>query len=346
MCRSPLACIVPPRLLERLARDGTARERRSAIETLAIDSSIRQARAEAAGRSTSAPRPLGSLLSSAGSPNRFIHDQQGSTTTIGDVVRGEGQPPTEDPAVNEAYDGLGDTYAFYWDAFNRDSIDGAGMALHGMVHFGSKYNNAFWDGEEMVFGDGDGVLFTRFTAALDVIGHELTHGVTQFEVNLVYSGQSGALNESISDVFGSMVKQYKLNQTSAKADWLIGPDCVGEKLKPALRSMKAPGTANDYDDQPADMDHYVRTVEDHGGVHTNCGIPNLAFATTAVELGRHSWDKAGPIWYAALRDPKLRPNSGFRSFANATIRQAGILYGSNSKAVQACRAGWEKVKVL
>ena len=192
-------------------------------------------------------------------------------------MRAEGQPATKDPAVNEAYDGLGATYKFYWDVFRRDSIDGAGMALHGLVHFGSKYNNAFWDGEEMVFGDGDGVLFTRFTASLDVIGHELTHGVTQYEANLVYSGQSGALNESISDVFGSLVKQYKLNQTAKQADWLIGADCVGRKLKPALRSMKAPGTANPYDDQPADMDHYVRTTEDHGGVHTNSGIPNLAF---------------------------------------------------------------------
>ncbi len=170
--------------------------------------------------------------------------------------------------------------------------------------------------------------------------------MTQFEANLVYSGQSGALNESISDVFGSMVKQYALQQTTAKADWLIGPDCVGDKLKPALRSMKAPGTANAYDDQPADMDHYVKTTEDNGGVHTNSGIPNLAFATTAIELGRHSWDKAGPIWYAALRDPRIRPNSGFRSFANATIRQAGILYGTTSKEALACRHGWEKVKVL
>ena len=141
------------------------------------------------------------------------------------------------------------------------------------------------------------------------------------------------------------MKQYQLNQTVKQADWLIGPDCVGAKLKPALRSMKAPGTANAYDDQPADMDHYVRTTEDHGGVHTNSGIPNLAFATAAIALGGKSWEKAGPIWYAALRDPHIRPNSGFRSFANATIRQASSLYGSASKEVQAVRSGWDKVKV-
>ena len=138
-----------------------------------------------------------------------------------------------------------------------------------------------------------------------------------------------------------------LKPTTAKADWLIGPDCVGDKLKPALRSMKAPGTANPYDDQPADMDHYVKH---HRGprrrAHQLRYLETPPSATTAIELGRHSWDKAGPIWYAALRDPRIRPNSGFRSFANATIRQAGILYGATSKEAVACRHGWEKVKVL
>lgn len=345
MCRSPIACIVPPNLLKRVALEGSARERASAIQTLAIDSSMRLARAEAAGRRVPGQRALGTLVSSAGTPNRFIHDQGGATDVVGPVVRAEGQPATKDPAVNEAYDGLGATYQLFWEVFRRNSIDGAGMALHGLVHFGSKYNNAFWDGEEMVFGDGDGVLFRRFTASLDVIGHELSHGVTQFEANLIYSGQSGALNESVSDVFGSLVRQYKLKQTAKKADWLIGPDCVGDKLKPALRSMKAPGTANPFDDQPADMDHYVRTTEDHGGVHTNSGIPNLAFATAAMAIGGYAWDKAGAIWYAALRDPRLRPNSGFRSFANATVRQASALFGGTSKEVQAVRGGWDKVKV-
>ena len=203
MCRSPIACIVPPGLLKRVALEGSASERRNAIQTLAIDSSVRLARAEAAGRRVPGQRASARCCRPAAPRTAFIHDQKGATDTVGAVVRAEGQPASKDPAVNEAYDGLGATYKFYWDIFHRDSIDGAGMALHGLVHFGSKYNNAFWDGQEMVFGDGDGVLFTRFTASLDVIGHELTHGVTQFEANLVYSGQSGALNESISDVFGS-----------------------------------------------------------------------------------------------------------------------------------------------
>ena len=185
----------------------------------------------------------------------------------------------------------------------------------------------------------------RFTASLDVIGHELTHGVTQYEANLVYSGQSGALNESISDVFGSLVRQYKLNQTAKQADWLIGPDCVGDKLKPALRSMKAPGTANQYDDQPADMDHYVRTTEDHGGVHTNSGIPNLAFATAAMALGGKAWEKAGAdLVRGAARSPHPAEQR-LPLVRQRHVRQAGQLYGSASKEVPAVRSGWAKVKV-
>ena len=187
------------------------------------------------------------MSASAGSgvPQRFIHDQRnGADMTPGPVVRAEGQPPVDDPAVNQAYDNFGDTYKFYWEILHRDSIDDQGMPIHGMVHFDTDYNNAFWDGEgHMWFGDGDGTLFSDFTNSLDVIGHELTHGVTQYTANLAYSGQSGALNESLSDVFGSLVEQYAKQQTVEQADWLIGAEVVGPQLAPALRSMKAPGTA-------------------------------------------------------------------------------------------------------
>ena len=112
----------------------------------------------------------------------------------------------------------------------------------GLVHYGRNYDNAFWDNAgHMFFGDGDGQILTQTTAGIDVIGHELTHGVTQHEANLTYSGQSGALNESISDVFGIQVKQMALKQDVTQSDWLIGADIVGPELKPALRSMKAPG---------------------------------------------------------------------------------------------------------
>jgi hypothetical protein len=165
MCRSPLACIVPPGLLKRLAMEGSARERRSAVETLAIDASIRQARAETAGRRAVAQRALGSLLTSAGSPNRFIHDQQGSTTAIGPVVRGEGQPPTDDVAVNQAYDGLGQTYAFYWGAFARLDRWRRHALRHGALRRSTAALGRRGDGVR----DGTACSSTT-TASLDVIG--------------------------------------------------------------------------------------------------------------------------------------------------------------------------------
>lgn len=341
----PLACIVPPDLLHDLARRGSKATRESALDSLAIDAAIRVRRAESAARTLAAPTRASA---GAGTPQRFIHDQKSSDDmTPGPVIRSEGQGPVSDVSANEAYDGFGATYKFYWEVLHRDSIDDQGMPIHGMVHFGNAYDNAFWDGEgHMWFGDGDGTMFHDFPKSLDVIGHELTHGVTQYTANLAYSGQSGALNESISDVFGSLVKQYALNQTSDQADWLIGPDVVGPELAPALRSMKAPGTANKYDKQPADMSGFLVTSRDNGGVHTNSGIPNRAFYLVASSLGGYAWETAGRIWYTALNDARLRPNSRFSAFAQATLRAAAAIGGTDSDATKAVTSAWHTVKVL
>jgi Zn-dependent metalloprotease len=351
MChRNPVACIVPPNLLKQIILQANDADRQNALDALTVDSSFRHVRAEFSARNQIAGAVrVESFIGSAssGTPKRLIRDMRGSTSELGPVVRAEGQKPSEDSAINEAYDGFGATYDFYWKVLRRDSIDNAGMTIEGLCHFGRKYNNAFWDGNgHMMFGDGDGKYFLSLTKSLDVIGHELTHGVTQYTANLNYSGQSGALNESISDAIGSMIKQYTLKQSSAQADWLIGAEVVGPALKQALRSMKAPGTANPFDDQPSTMDAYVKTSDDNGGVHTNSGIPNKAFYLAALALGGNSWDKAGPIWYAALRDRQVHPGASFRTFARATIRQAGELYGTSSQEVVAVRQAWQAVKVL
>ena len=345
--RHAIACIIPPDLLRDIIRNGTEEERGTAADTMAVDQTFRTLRAAFAATVAAtqvAMRPMGGM---GGKPQRTIYDQKNSTAiALGTVARTEGQKKVKDPAVNEAYDYFGATYKFFWEVLGRNSIDNAGMPLLGLVHYSTNYANAFWDGQgHMFFGDGDGQLFTRLTGSLDVIGHELTHGVTQFEANLVYQGQSGALNESMSDVFGSLTKQYAKKQTADTADWLIGNDIVGPTLQPALRSMKAPGTANQYDKQPASMDDFVNTAADNGGVHINSGIPNHAFYTTATELGGKAWEKAGRIWYDSLRDEKIRPTSGFKSFARATLRQADIRFGAGSAEVDAVRAGWDKVKV-
>jgi Zn-dependent metalloprotease len=345
--RCALQCIVPPGLLLRVAASGSPEEREAALRALAIDQTFRQARVEQAARDAMVPRPPRVVGAAPGSPHRTIYDQQESEALEpGVLARSEGQAAVADPAVNEAYDGFGATYALFWEVFRRNSIDDAGMPIVGLVHFAHQYDNAFWDGEgHMFFGDGDGQLFTRLTQSLDVIGHELTHGVTQYTANLAYRDQAGALNESISDVFGCLVAQYTKGQSAAEASWLIGAEIVGPTLKPALRSLKAPGQANQYDDQPADMDHFVRTAEDNGGVHTNSGIPNHAFYVVATTMGGNAWERPGIIWYDAMRDPAVHPQSDFLTFANATSRAAQQRFGAASAEADAVRAGWEAVKV-
>jgi Zn-dependent metalloprotease len=205
----------------------------------------------------------------------------------------------------------------------------------------------------MVFGDGDGDLFNRFTISVDVIGHELTHGVTGAEANLDYLNQAGALNESISDVFGSLVKQFVLHQTADQADWLIGAGLFTAKVHGvALRSMKTPGTAYDdpvlgKDPQPAHMKDYVYTFKDNGGVHINSGIPNHAFYLVATKLGGYAWEKAGRIWYETLRDPRLQLQStaSFRFFAHLTVANAVRLYSHGSTDPQTVRDAWQQVGI-
>ena len=343
LAHDPIRCILPPRVLHRIAEHGDDELRVLALATLDLDHKFRIARAESAARRGGRSQRAVTFARIGGQPHRTIYDARHSTSqTPHTVVRAEAQPATADAAVNQAYDGLGYTYEYYWTNYQRDSIDGGGMPLNGVVHYGRSYDNAFWDDNgHMFFGDGDGRLLTQTTAGIDVIGHELTHGVTQHEANLAYSGQSGALNESISDVVGIQVKQLALGQDAQTSDWLIGEDIVGAELAPALRSMKAPGTANKYDDQPADMDGY----EDGGDVHTNSGIPNHAFYLAATALGGHSWDAAGPIWYATVCDPQLRSDAGFSDFARLTLAHAKRRYGAGSKEAGAVADAWDAVKV-
>lgn len=341
--RCSINCILPAGLLQKLAVAGSEEVRHTALQTLQLDGRFRLARAEAAGRTGGrTTRPI-TFARVGGKPQRTIYDQDHQEDQVpGTVARSEGQGPVTDDAINQAYDGLGATYDYYWSTFQRDSIDGQGLPLLGLVHYGTDYDNAFWDNAgHMFFGDGDDIMLKQTTAGLDVIGHELTHGVTQHEANLVYSGQSGALNESVSDVFGIQVKQRALGLSVDKSDWLIGKDIVGPELSPALRSMKDPGNANPHDDQPADMDGYLA----NGDVHVNSGIPNHAFYLVATELGGNAWDAAGPIWYAALCDPSLRSTATFSEFAKRTLIQAQRAYGQTSKEADAVRQGWEGVKV-
>src|SRR3954470_5773912 len=353
--RHSIFCILPPHLLRAIAQNGSHTQRTAAIKTLASDQTFRALRASLTGQAPAAGRRR-RVLGLDAVVQRTIYTANNQETMPGTVVRAEGAVPTNDPAVDEAYDGLGQTFDFYRDVLGRNSIDDEGLPLNATVHYGHNYNNAFWNGERMVFGDGDGELFNRFTIALDVIGHELAHGVTEDEAGLVYIFQPGALNEHLSDVFGSMIKQKVLNQTADQADWLIGAGLLADGVQgQALRSMKAPGTAYDdpvlgKDPQPADMDGYVDLPHDDqhdsGGVHINSGIPTRAFSLAATALGGAAWEGAGQVWYDVLTRPGLAKDVGFAGFAAATVAAATARFGAGSSAAGAVRQAWVTVKVL
>ena len=346
--RRSILCIMPPHILRSIAERGTADQRAAASQTLAVDTTFRTLRA-----SPFAPEapPEAVIAADGQSKRRTICTARNQQQLPGWVVASEESPPAADAdvAVREAFDGLGATWDFFASVFDRHSIDDEGMALDATVHYGTRYNNAFWNSRQMVFGDGDGQLFNRFTIAVEVIGHELAHGVTEDEAGLVYMFQAGALNESLSDVFGSLIKQKVRNQTAREADWLIGEGLFTAAVNGrALRSMKAPGTAYadpviGRDPQPDHMSRYVNTYIDNGGVHINSGIPNRAFHLAADALGGYAWEKAGRIWYETLRDSALRPNTGFKRFAKLTVATAGRLYGPGSAEQEVVADSWAAV---
>jgi Zn-dependent metalloprotease len=322
-----------------LLRHESERVRAAAMNTLLQTSRLRGQR-EILGQTF--------VAAAEGGLHRSIFDAQHGSTGNGVPARQEGAAPSADRSVNEAYDGFGATYKLYHEVFGRDSIDGKGLRIIGVVHFGVDYNNAFWNGSRMMFGDGDGQAFVGFTKALDVIGHELTHGVTEFTCNLEYHRQSGALNESMSDVFGSLVKQYALGQSAKDADWLIGAGILGPALQGvALRSMKAPGTAFADDDQPTTMAGYVESPDtdhgDWGGVHRNSGIPNHAFYLAAVGIGGNAWEGAGHVWYDTLLN--LNSKSNFADCATVSYQVAGHRFGSKSKVQQEVGNAWAAVGI-
>lgn len=292
--------------------------------------------------------PLSAALLGLGSGARSTHDAQRGKTLPGRLARKESAAATGDAAVDEAHDGAGLTRDFLAAAFRRRSIDGRGMPLVSTVHFDRDYDNAFWDGRQMVYGDGDGQVFQRFTIALDVIGHELAHGVTQHTSNLLYFEQSGALNEHFSDVIGSLVKQWHRNQSAGQADWLIGEGLLAPTIHGrALRSMSAPGTAYDdpligKDPQPAHMRDYYFGPEDQGGVHINSGIPNRVFWRVAKTLGGPAWKVAGRIWWRAFTR-MLMARATFADAARATIEAAGSV--ADAAAARTVRDAWAEAGV-
>ncbi|MFC7361093.1 protealysin inhibitor emfourin [Nocardioides astragali] len=309
---SPRCTFIPPWLAELV--DGP--------EQAARDEALRASRE---GRARSA----GTATVDLDAPAWTVHDAGSTTSLPGTPARSAGQPETGDVAVDEAAAGIEATLAMFAEVLRRDSHDGAGAPVSLTVHYGSDYNNAFWDGNQLVFGDGDGRVFERFTKPVDVLAHEFSHAVIQHTADLTYRGQSGALNESVADVFASCLKQRLLDQEAGDGDWLIGEGIFTASVRGrALRDMAAPGTAYDdpevgADPQVGHMDDFVETTADNGGVHLNSGIPNKAFQLAAVAIGGTAIEGAGRIWYDALIGGDVSADADFAAFAAATVAAAG-----------------------
>ena len=345
--RHAVSCILPPYILDRLATHKDPAIRRAAVAAIALSKIARMRRARATAQPV-APPP-------AKPKRRLVYDaRHGEWAALpGKFVRSEGDPEAADPAVNEAYDQAGTTYDFYFEVFKRNSLDNAGLPLISSVHFGKNYDNAFWSGEQMVYGDGDGVVFVSFTRALDVVAHELIHGVVSHECDLVYQDEPGALNEHFADVFGILTKQWKGKIAAEKADWLIGADIMGPQPE-ATAKNRARGLRT-FKDEPAFEDNpYLGTDpqpkrlrdkytghDDNGGVHLNSGIPNCAFYRVATALGGAAWNAPGAIWYETLK--ALNPQSGFAEMVTTTVDSATKLFGAGSNEARAVAAAWKAV---
>ncbi len=307
MCNNQFCSIVPPFILEELAKRGNTQCK------IALNDAHRlyQKRKTA----------LNHLLQKDDKENngeRYVYDSENKYEQRVTLLRKENEDPVDDITTNTVYDKTGFVRDYFKNTFSVNSIDDNGMDIISNIRYGKNYNNAYWDGDEMTFGEGDKVQFKDFTGAIDIIAHEMTHGITQFTENLDYYGQSGALNEHFSDVFGTVIKQKFLRHDLDSADWLIGDAIVTEKFPgKAIRSMKAPGTANDFDRQPDHMDNYYTGNDDNQGVHINSGIPNRAFYLTAMELGL---DTSALLWFKTLK--KLWRTANFNDLSDKILETA------------------------
>jgi Zn-dependent metalloprotease len=338
----PLCGAVPQHMLKRIASRSGPETSSRALATLDLMRRIAAAR-------TLLPEAVAEIAT-VPQKNRRVYDAKRRLQTPGHLVRDEHSTPTADVDVNEAFDGAGEFYDFMWETYGRSSVDGKGKRLDSTVHYGVKFDNAMWDGSRMIYGDGDGLVFRQFTDCPDIQGHEMTHGHIQYLCGLGYTGQTGALNEHVADVFGSLFKQWLRNETAAEADWLIGAGIFGPGVHArGIRSLADPGSAYDdpilgKDPQPAHMRDYVVTQDDNGGVHTNSGIPSKAFYVFATTLGGFAWQLPGYVWFKTLSI--LKPDALFNDFALATMKVAGEKFGEGGFVQKTLAQAWALVGIF
>jgi Zn-dependent metalloprotease len=344
-----LCCALPQRLLDYVAAQAEPVHRGRISQHKLQSAQIRSAR-----RIPDVTWNTLRMKQPAGQRRRFIYDARGTDLLPGTLARTEGDAVSRDAVVNHAYRNLGITLEFFRSVFGLDSLDGRGMDVLASVHYGDDFSNAMWTGEQILFGDGDGIHILGFAQSLDIVAHELTHAVTQHAIRgglgetrrgskVKLLGQAGALNESFSDIFASLIKQWRRKQDVKQASWLVGEGILAPHIGNAVRSLKKPGDARSTypgDDQVRHMRDFV----DDGEVHTMSGIPNYAFYLAASAMGGRAWERAGRIWYTAL--PRLGSKATFTDAARATEQSASDLFGPTSKEARSVSKAWQKVGVV
>lgn len=339
--------VVPSVIMEKILLEGTSEQKENLLYTYGLSKRVR-------GYRRSSTKRRSQLLSSGTfDKHRMIYDmQQNDDETLlpGKLVLDEQGKETTETEANNAFKNTGLTFDFYKEVFERNSIDDQGNILTSSVNFGEDFDNAFWNGEQMVFGNGGGGMIkgNALSSSLNVIAHELTHGVTQYTANLVYKEEPGGLNESFSDVFGIMCEQWSMKQTVDQSKWLIGENVMEKGT--ALRDMKGEEKVNPWDDSIFSYTKYARGID----VHFSSGISNKAFYVAAKEMGGFSWEKAGKIWYIVLTQgwlsnygPQENRTYGksFQEAADGTFTVAGLLFGDGSAEQNAVKEGWSSVDI-
>ena len=339
-------CIIPPDVLERLSQDTifSEEERKVLSDMVKFEKEWRKLRVARTRTMRSAANFLTTMEVAAppGPPTVSVFNCRQQTTLPGVLIP---KPDTSsDSTAKRAFEQTTEVASFYKSVFGRSSIDNRGMSLNSSIHYGVKYNNAFWNGTQMTYGDGDGSIFVDFTASNDVIAHELTHGVTQYTLRLNYTNQAGGLNESMSDVFGTLFRQWSAGQDVNKADWLIGSDIMGPAAKnrgfKCLRDMANPASNHCLAPQPMKFSQY----RDGMDPHESSGIPNHAFYLAAMAVGGKSWEKVGKVWYQAMVGTPS-PSMKMSTFANRTRTLAGTLFPSEPAVKSAIDTAWKKVEL-
>ncbi|TXM74202.1 peptidase M4 family protein [Methylobacterium sp. WL69] len=335
---------VSPGQLKRLSRSQDERLRDIAFET------VQSCAVEAHRRETEANHIAGAGPNRRPGKARCVYDMEGGTRGLpGRLARDERGNVGTDEIVERTFANMGLAYDFLSSTFGPQAVTGWASPMVCSVHYGNAVANAFWTGRQAVFGDGDGHYFLPFSRALDVVTHELCHGVVRFSSNLEYAGEPGALNESFCDVMGALARQWHLGHAADAADWLLGGDIVGPGLAvAALRSFRETPVYQGHpalgdDDQPKHMNDFVTTVDDHGGVHENVGIPNRAFHEAAMAIGGRAWESAGRVWYEAFTG--LPSRSNFAAAAAATVATASRLFSGSSREADAFRHAWNEVGI-